>query len=99
MSGEALPAERRGGSRSEQPTNAEEIAAKRGNVLHPALLPKSPRLKTVVRRWDPASANFATPSGEPVTIDGGVKGFADPLHAGSHQPNTLSEERQLQASK
>jgi hypothetical protein len=71
----------------------------RGKGPRPALLPKSPRLKTVARWWDHASANFATPSGEPVTIDGGVKGFADPSHAGSHQPNTLSEERQLQASK
>lgn len=38
-----------------------------------------------------ASANYAALAGEPMTNEGGVAGLASPLHAGSHQPNTLSE--------
>jgi len=38
-----------------------------------------------------ASANYAALAGEPMTNEGGVAGLASPSHAGSHQPNTLSE--------
>jgi hypothetical protein len=40
-----------------------------------------------------ASANYAALAGGPMTNEGGVAGLASPSHAGSHQPNTLSEGR------
>lgn len=91
-SGEALPVEGRGGSCGEQRmavAHSDEIR----EGLRPRSAPKSPRLKTAVRHREAASANFAALAGEPMTNEGGVTGLASPPHAGSHQPNTLSEGR------
>jgi hypothetical protein len=91
-SGEALPVEGRGGSCGEQQVavaNSDEIC----EGLRPRSAPKSPRLKTAVCHREAASANFAALAGKPMTNEGGVAGLADPPHAGSHQPNTLSEGR------
>jgi hypothetical protein len=91
-SGEALPVEGRGGSCGERQVvvaNSDEIC----EGLCPRSAPKLPRLKTAVRHQEAASANYAALAGEPMTNEGGVAGLADPSHAGSHQPNTLSEGR------